>query len=1033
MSKSAQSETGGRFNLARLSIERPVLTWLVILFCLFGGIQGFTSVGRLEDPAFTIKEAIVVTPYPGATAEEVEDEVTERLETAIQQMSQLDEVFSESSPGVSEIHVRMRDEFDGTELPQVWDELRKRIRDAASSLPPGVGESVVLDDFGDVYGILYAVVAPGYTDREIRDIADDLRRELLVVDGVSKVQVSGVPEERIYIEISQEDLARLGLPVEAVLSTLSNENAVVSAGEAPSGDRLLRIEMPQSIGGVQSIENLLISPRDSGQTLRLSDIANVTRAPVERADVYIYHNGEPAFTLGVSGLADANIVDVGEAVEARLAELEQDLPVGVELKPIYEQHTVVAEATNGFLVNLALSVGIVIGVLCLFMGWRAGVTVGVVLLLTVLGTLFFMNAFDITMQRISLGALIIAMGMLVDNAIVVTEGIQVSVQRGEDRMKAAEDAVSSTKWPLLGATIIGIMAFSGIGLSPDSTGEFLFSLFAVIGISLMLSWILAITVAPMIAYHLFKGEKADPDADPHDRGMYGVYRNMLVLALRHRIATVAALVVIFIGSIYGFGFVRQAFFPNSNTPMFYVNMTMPQGADILDTDEVIRDVARFAGEQEHARSVDAFVGRGATRFMLTYASEQPNPAYGQLIVQTRTLDEIPPLADAILAYVSDTYPQLEARSERIVFGPPSGAQLEARFMGPDAEVLRTLAEEAMRRLNEAGEFRDLRTDWRNRELVLVPQILPERARTIGVTRGDVAEALSYATSGSRVGVFREGDLLIPIIARAPEAERATPDSLTDRLIWSPSQNAYVPISQVVSGFELEAHESLIQRRNRVRTLTVQGNPGSDETTAASAFPRFAEIVSQIDLPHGYTLEWGGEHEASSEANESLGGVLPLSFLVMLVTSFLLFQSVRQPLIIWLIVPMSICGVSMGLLATGVAFSFTALLGLLSLSGMLIKNAIVLVDEVDQRINKGQARFDAMVKGSVSRLRPVLLAAGTTILGMTPLIFDAFFQGMAVTIICGLAFATVLTMIATPVFYALFFRIKPDEVEGKAAA
>ena len=1033
MSETAQSDAGGKFNLARLSIERPVLTWIVILFCLFGGIQGFMSVGRLEDPSFTIKEAIVVTPYPGATAEEVEDEVTERLETAIQQMSQLDEVFSESAPGVSEIHVRMRDEFDGSELPQIWDELRKRIRDAASTLPPGVQESVVLDDFGDVYGILYAVVAPGYSDREIRDIADDLRRELLVVDGVSKVQVSGVPEERIYIEISQEDLARLGLPVEAVLSTLSNENAVVSAGEAPSGNRLLRIEMPQSIGGVESIENLLISPRDAGQTLRLSDIATVTRAPVERADVYIYHNGEPAFTLGVSGLGDANIVDVGEAVEARLAQLEQDLPVGVELKPIYEQHTVVAEATNGFLINLALSVGIVIGVLCLFMGWRAGVTVGAVLFLTVLGTLFFMNAFDITMQRISLGALIIAMGMLVDNAIVVTEGIQVSVQRGEDRMKAAEDAVSSTEWPLLGATIIGIMAFSGIGLSPDSTGEFLFSLFAVIGISLMLSWVLAITVAPMIAYHLFKGEKADPNSDPHRHGMYGAYRRMLILALKHRIVTVGALVVIFIASIIGFGSVRQAFFPNSNTPMFYVNMMMPQGADILDTDVVVQDVARFAGEQGDARSVDAFVGRGATRFMLTYASEQPNPAYGQLIVQTERLDEIPPLADSILAYIDNTHPQIEARSERIVFGPPSGAQLEARFMGPDAEVLRTLANEAMRRLNEAGEFRDLRTDWRNRELVLEPQILAERARTIGVTRADIAEALSYATSGSRVGVFREGDLLIPIIARAPIAERATPDSLTDRLIWSPSQNAYVPISQVVSGFELEAHESLIQRRNRVRTLTVQGNPGSDDTTAASAFPRFAEIVTQIELPHGYSLEWGGEHEASSEANESLGGVLPLSFLVMLVTSFVLFQSVRQPLIIWLIVPMSICGVSMGLLATNVAFSFTALLGLLSLSGMLIKNAIVLVDEVDQRINRGAARFDAMVKGSVSRLRPVLLAAGTTILGMTPLIFDAFFQGMAVTIICGLAFATVLTMIATPVFYALFFSIKPDEVEGKAAA
>jgi len=1029
MSDAALSSARAGTNLARLSIEKPVLTWLIILFCFFGGIQGFNSVGRLEDPSFTIKEAFVVTHYPGATAEEVEQEVTERLETAIQQMSQLDNVLSESSFGTSEIRVMIRDEFDGSELPQVWDELRKRVRDVSSQFPPGVADPIVFDDYGDLYGILYAVVAPGYSDREIRDIADYMRRELLVVDGVSRIEVSGTPEERIFIEIPQENLASLSLPVEDVLATLSNENAVVSGGETPAGDLLLRIEMAQSIGGVESIENLLISPRDAGQTLRLSDIATVTRAPVERAGVYIYHNGEPSFTLGVAGLPDANIVDVGEAVEARLAELEADLPVGVELKPIYEQHVVVAEATNGFLVNLALSVAIVIGVLCLFMGWRAGLTVGSVLLLTVMGTLFFMNMFDLTMQRISLGALIIAMGMLVDNAIVVTEGIQISVQRGEDRMKAAEDAVQSTQWPLLGATIIGIMAFSGIGLSPDSTGEFLFSLFAVIGISLVLSWVLAITVAPMLAYYLFANEKAR-EGDLYGGGMYSFYRSMLTGALKRRWLTVIVLVVVFVGSIIGFGSVKQAFFPNSNTPMFFVNITEPQGTDILATDATIREIAEFATAQESAVTVDAFVGRGATRFMMTYNSEQPNAAYGQLVVRTETLEEIPALAETIVDHIRENYPNVDVRSERIVFGPPAGAQLEARFMGPDPEVLRQLAEEAIARLRAEDQYRDLRTDWRNRELILTPNIIDERARTTGVTRGDIADALNYATTGSQVGVYREGDVLIPIIARAPESERAQPENLTDRLIWSPSQNAYVPMSQVVGGFELEARDSLIQRRNRVRTMTVQANP-LEGVTAASAFPGFSSVILGMELPHGYSVEWGGEYEASQMANESLGGVLPFSFLVMLVISFLLFQTVRQPLIIWLIVPMSICGVSMGLLATNVAFSFTALLGLLSLSGMLIKNAIVLVDEVDQRIARGDERLDALVMGSVSRLRPVLLAAGTTILGMTPLIFDAFFQGMAVTIISGLAFATILTMIAAPVFYGLFFGIKQPAKTAKS--
>ncbi|MGJ3231890.1 MAG: efflux RND transporter permease subunit [Oceanicaulis sp.] len=1020
----SETETGARrgagVNLARVSIEKPVISWLIILACLMGGLWGFDTVGRLEDPAFTIKEAIVFTPYPGASAEEVEDEVTERLETAIQQMSQLDELFSESAPGISEIRVRVRDEYDGSQLPQIWDALRKRVGDAQAYLPPGAGPSTVFDDFGDVYGILYAVVAPGYSDAEVRDIAEYLRRELLVVEGVSKVETAGVPDERIYIEIPQENLARLGLPVGSVLEALSTENAVVEAGETPAGNRLLRIDLPQRLGGVDAIENLLINPNDAGGTLRLSDIATVRRAPVERADQYIYHNNEPAFTVGVSGLADANIVDVGAAVEARLALLEAELPVGVELKPIYEQHVVVDESIDGFLVNLAMSLAIVIGVLCVFMGWRAGVTVGAVLLLTIAGTLFFMAAFDITMQRISLGALIIAMGMLVDNAIVVTEGMQIAVQRGERRQKAAEDAVSSTQWPLLGATIIGIMAFSGIGLSPDSTGEFLFSLFAVIGISLMLSWVLAITVAPMIAYHLFKSEKGTA-TNPYGGPIYSAYRGMLTASLKARWLTVAVLIAITVTSYWGFGFVKNSFFPNSNTPMFYVNISEPQGADILETDRTVRDIARFAAAQPEAVNVDAFVGRGATRFMLTYTSEQPNAAYGQLVVRTDTIEEIPALAARIVNYARETHPDIDVRSERIVFGPPAGAQLEARFQGPDADVLRALGEAAMAELRANGDVEDLRIDWRNRELALEPRLIEARARSIGLTRADIGEALRFATEGQQVGVYREGEDLIPIIARAPEDERVQPENLSDRLIWSPAQNAYIPMSQVVDGFELTAQDTLIQRRNRIRTLTVQANPQPGET-AAEAFERFSAIVSEIERPRGYTLEWGGEHEANIQANESLGGVLPFSFIVMVVTSILLFQTVRQPLIIWLVVPMSLIGVTAGLLITNVAFSFTALLGLLSLSGMLIKNAIVLVDELDQRIRRGDDRFEAVREGSVSRLRPVMLAAGTTILGMTPLIFDAFFQGMAVTIISGLAFATVLTLIATPVIYALFFKV-----------
>ncbi|MFS2318408.1 efflux RND transporter permease subunit [Maricaulis sp. D1M11] len=1026
------SSASPAMSLARLSIERPVYTWLIILTCLLGGLSGFFGVGRLEDPAFTIKEAIVFAPYPGASAEEVESEVTELLEIAIQQMAEVDRITSESSPGLAEIHVTVDDTLDGHELPEVWTKLRARVRDAVSDLPPGAAPPVVYDDFGDTYGLFYAVTADGYSDEQIRDIARDLRRELLVVEGVAKVAVDGEPEERIFIEISQDELSRFNLSYQQLLSAVNRENAVIIAGSIERAGRYMRFEVPQTLDGIEPIENTLITLGNDGDTLRLSDIATVSRAPAERPQNFIYHNNQRAFTIGVAGQTTANIVDVGHAVDARLAELSAELPLGIELEPIYQQHVVVDNAINDFLISLAMSVGIVIGVLCIFMGWRAGLTVGSVLLLTVMGTFFFMNMFALEMERISLGALIIAMGMLVDNAIVVTEGMLTGVQRGKRRLDAAVDAVQSTQWPLLGATVIGIMAFSGIGLSPDATGEFLFSLFAVIGISLLLSWVLAVTVVPMIGFYLFEAERkkamerddhSDMEADLYSRGMLGRYAGLLSLALHHRWAVLGGLLIVTLACYVGFGSVRNSFFPNTNTPMFFVDLQYPEGTDILTVNEAAQAVGEFVGEQDETVSFDTFVGAGATRFMLTYTAEQPSASYAQIIVQTASLDVIPDLADRILEHVGSAHPDAEIRATRIVFGPPAGAKLAARFSGPDANVLRQLSEEAMERLYSDADVQDIRTDWRNRTSVIVPEMIESRARATGVTREDIGAALAYAADGSQVGLYRDNEDLIPIIARAPAGERGSSHQLGDLLVWSNAQQAYVPISQVVSRFTIQSEDALIQRRDRVRTITVLANPHDGET-AMEGFVRFAPVIESIDLPPGYTMEWGGEYESSADANEALGGQLPATFIIMIVISFLLFAKVRQPLVIWSIVPMSLNGVAIGLLATGVPFSFTALLGLLSLSGMLIKNAIVLVDEIDLRIRRGDDPFQAVQFGSASRLRPVLLAASTTILGMAPLFWDAFFQAMAVTIVGGLAFASILTMIAVPVIYALFLGIRP---------
>lgn len=1013
-------------DIARTAIEKPVNTWLIVLICLLGGIWALLTIGRLEDPAFTLKQALVVTPYPGATAQEVEEEVTELLESTLQQLPQLKRVKSKSLPGLSEIEIEIKDTYDGPQMPQVWDEVRRKVGDAQAYLPPGAGTSMVNDDFGDVFGLFYAVTAEGFSDREIRDLSTFLRRELLTVKDVAKVETRGEQTESIYIDITNERMTSLGINPDLLAQTLQSENAVSDAGAITVADRRVRLISRPGFDSVASIEAVRVGTPGSTEQLSLLDVADVYRGTTEIPAHLVRFNGKPAFTLAISAVAGTNIVEVGQRVSQQLDLLKEQMPLGIEISPIYEQHVVVDESINSFVFNLALAVVIVIGVLCLFMGWRVGFVVGATLLLTVLGTVLFMRLFNIEMERISLGALIIAMGMLVDNAIVIAEGMLINMQRGISAKLAASDAAKRTQIPLLGATVIGIMAFSGIGLSPDSTGEFLFSLFAVMGISLLLSWVLAITVTPLFGYYMLKVSDKNLKDDPYDGSVYRLYQRFLQRALRARGFTVIVLVLLTGGCFYAFGFVKQAFFPDSNTPIFYVNYQLPQGTDIRATASDMAGIDAMIRQQPGVVAVTTLVGQGASRFMLTYNPEQPNTAYGQFIVEMEDRHQIDPLAEVLRRELPPAYPDADIRTQKLVFGPGGGAKIEARFSGPETAVLRHLGDKAIAILQADGGLQDIRQNWNKQELVIVPLFNEERARIAGVGRNDLAETLQFATVGIRAGTYREGDEQIPIIARPPADERLDAGRLEERLIWSPGLLDYIPITQVVDRFVTEIEETLIHRRDRVRTLTVQAEPKGG-LTADAALRAIRGSIEAIELPQGYRLEWGGEFESSSEAQASLGAQLPLGFLVMLLISILLFGKVRQPLIIWLVVPMSVCGVVIGLLGSGMPFGFMALLGFLSLSGMLMKNAIVLVDEIDSQISGGKDKVESIIDASVSRLRPVFLAAVTTILGMLPLLTDAFFSSMAVTIMGGLAFATLLTLIAVPVFYALLFRIKASPI------
>lgn len=987
-----------------------------MLACVIGGFYGIDNVGRLEDPKFPLKQAYVVTVYPGASAKETEQEVTDVIEAALQELPYIKRLTSKSLPGRSEIQVEIQEQYDTDDVQQIWDELRRRVSEAAMRLPPGTQGPIVEDDFGDVYGILYAVSASGYRENEIRDIARLLETGLNTVDHVAKVSTSGVPEEALFVELDHEQLVRLGVPTDAVFRSIGEENQVMPAASVAYGDRRLRLAHTKAFDTVQAIGEMRIGRPGSIEFVRLAEIATISRGAVEQPLEIIRHQGHRVFTVGVSIVDDQNVVEVGRAVDQRMRELLDTLPIGVTYEPIYAQHTVVEDSLNDFQINLGLSILTVVAALCVFMGWRAGTVVGSVLLLTVLGTLCLMTFGGIELQRISLGALMIAMGMLVDNAIVVAEGMVTGVQRGFSAKEAAAQSVQRTAFPLLGATVIGIAAFGPIGLADDNPGHFLRSLFQVVAISLLLSWVLAVTVGPLLGSYLLKVKTADSAQALYSGWGYEPYRRLLGFSLRHAWLATVVLVAITATCLAGFGFVKQGFFPTTNSPLLFVDMRLPQGMDIRSTAVEVERLEPLLQADPEVLAVTSFIGRGTTRFSATVRPEQPNPAYAQLVLRVKDIAGIDTTRVRVAELLQGESVDAELAVRRTEFTPSGTSKIEARFSGADANVLRALAEQALS-IYLAHDLIDRKTDWRQRELTLAPRFDESRARQVGISRNDLASATAFSTTGVRIGTYRDEDKLLPIVARAPRSELSDMRAVQDRQIWSSVQQTYVPLSQVITGIELDAEDSMIFRRERTRTIAAQANPPVGRN-ASRVFEAIRGEVDAIFLPPGYQLEWGGEYEANLEAMTTLTSKIPMALGIMLIVTVLMFGKIKQPLVIWLTVPMIICGVVVSLLATDLAFTFPSFLGFLSLSGMLIKNCIVLVDEIDKRLAEDDWSLETIASACISRLRPVMLAAGTTIAGMAPLLRDAFFREMAVCIMGGLAFATLLTLIAVPVFYRI---------------
>jgi multidrug efflux pump subunit AcrB len=948
-------------SLSAIAIDRSAVTWFGAVLITVGGVYSFFQLGQLEDPDFSVKTAMITVAYPGASAEQVELEVTDRIETKLQEMAELKNVYSNSRPGLAIIKVDIKNEFWSDRLPQVWDILRKKIRDVEDTLPPGAGKPRIGDDFGYVFGFLLAVSSDGFSYSELERYVKDMRKEMSVVPGVARVDMWGAQDKRIYIDVSTPQLSELGLTADQMMQTLESQNLVVDAGRVDFLTLRMRVAPSGEFESAEDIGELAIAGLGSGrdELVRIRDFATVTTGYVEPPRNLLRHNGREAIALAMAPGAGENVVTVGRAIDRRLAELVADLPVGIGVDRISWQSDQVSESIRAFLVTLGQAVLIVLAVLAVTMGVRPGIIIGISgLLFPILGTFLVMAVVGVDLHRVSLGALIIGMGMMVDNAIVVTDGIMVRFAQGLERRQAAIEAAAGPAWPLLGATLVACLAFYPIFASTYDTGEYAGSLFTVVAISLLLSWLFSQTVAPLLCLSMLPtpvpGQAA---SDPYQGPLYQRFRQLLSWAIRNRVWFMAGMVVLLGLSVLGFRRVPQLFFPDSSRLQVMIDYWAPEGTRIGQTSSDVRQVEDFLQSHPAVASVSTFIGMGPPRFYLPVSAEDPNPSYAQLIVNTTTLAGVDQLIQDTDAWVHQHIDNAMVRVRKYAVGAFDDWKIEARFSGParaDPAVLRRLAEEGMQILRDTPGAKEVRANWREPVLVRVPKYNQERGRWARVSRDDLARTTRRASDGVVVGQYREDDDLIPIVARNVEAERErAATSLEDLQITPRFSSRAVPVSQVIDGIDTVWEDPLIWRWDRRRAVTVQCTPdGVTAPTLRSAVLEFRGR-SRCRPATGWTgTASTGVPRQSQEA--LIPGIVPAVVLML----FILVAPVQ-----WLptdrdlrlVIPFVMIGITPGLFITRTPFGFIALLGAMSLSGMMIKNIVVLLDEVHANLAKGLTR------------------------------------------------------------------------------
>ena len=1018
-------------NLTEISLNNKNLVWYFIVVVFIAGIFSYTKLGRMEDPSFTIRQMVVSVAWPGATAEQMEEQVTDKIEKKLQDTPGLDYVKSFSRQGEAVIYVNLRDDIDSDKIRPTWLEVRNMVEDIKKDLPEGIYGPYYNDRFDDVYGSIYAVTGDGYSYEEMREKAEKVRRMLLTIDSVSKVELIGEQPEKIYIETPREKLSELGISAQDIANAVKAQQQMTPAGMIETQTDNVYVRLSGQFDDLEALKNMPINA--GGRILRLSDIATVERRSVEPAEPKMFYEGQPAIGLAVSMEAGGNILTLGDNLNNAVAQVQKSLPAGLEMHKVADQPQVVKDSISEFVGSLRDAVIIVLAVSFLSLGWRTGMVVAGCIPLVIAGVFVGMEAFGIDLHKVSLGALIIALGLLVDDAIIAVEMMSVKLEEGMDRFHAACYAYRATAMPMLSGTLITCAGFIPVEFSAGLAAEFCSALFPVIGMALILSWIVSVMVAPLYGYKMIKVKikrDADGKIDPYQSRFYQLFRKILVFCLTHRKKVLAATVAVFAVSIFCLRFVSQEFFPPSQRPELVVEMTLPEGASLKATEEQAKKLSDLLNqEQDKIDNYAYYTGQGSPRFVLTFEPVLPKDNYAQFVITAKDVESREYLSNKLQDVLNKDFPDVQSNIKFLQMGPPAAYPVMFRVSGYDEDKVKALSEQVASKMRADSNIYNVNFDWQEKSKAVHLQLDQDKLRSMGISTQSAAQTLYTELTGATAAQYYTGDRTIDIVMRLPEGDRDGLDKLKSLPIYL-GQYGYVPLEQIAK-ISYEAEDGTIWRRDLKPTVTVNASiySGTANDATEKVYNELADL--QKDLPFGYSIEPDG---AMADSEKSIGHLLkPLPVMALVILTILMFQlrSIQLVIITALTAPLGLIGVSFGMLLFNKPIGFVAMLGILALSGMIIRNSIILIDQIKKHLAAGEKPWDAIIDSAVLRFRPIMLTAAAAVLGMVPLVPSSLWGSMAIAISCGLVVATVLTLLILPTMYAAWFKITPDS-ENKTA-